>query len=385
MNKIVVIHPLDDSYGATKILSYVISILSNYFLIDVWYKNDKKCLQDLILQQSSVNDNITYNKVSCIPVVHSKIFTFKSIYSLISDFLKFTYFLVNTKKNNDLFYINTYAAGLVSFACKLMFIKNIVHCHENQKQKFSGRALASLIRNSANEIICVSSVVKDYVTGGVQNINATVIQNGVSDIFESTISDKIINVVNPRFLIVGRVMPEKGYWFLADAVSKIKNEQHVDFTIDAYGDAPPNRLSLLDDYRKYLRDNNLEDNIRLLGFNAHADSEMFNYDVVLVPSVMSDPFPTTVLEAMRAKCLVIATSHGGAAEIITNNRNGILIDKNDVDGFADVINNIRQQKIDIELLATRARDFYTNNLTRTVFEKNILFCFQNFIKDHVNE
>ncbi|MEX1840493.1 glycosyltransferase family 4 protein [Enterobacter cloacae] len=385
MRKIVVIHPLDDSYGATKILSYVISILSNYFLIEVWFKNDKKCLEEFLSKQSSKIENIKYNKVESIPVVHSKIFTAKGISSLVKDFIKFIFYLFQNKNNYDFFYINTYAAGLVSFGCKLFLVKNIVHCHENQKQKFSGRALASLIKKSANQIFCVSNVVKDYVTNGDENICATVINNGVPDIFEDSIAQKKINLANPKFLIVGRIMPEKGYWLLADAVKKLTNNENQSILVDAYGDAPPNRPSLLDDFRHYLKDNNIENNIRLLGFSDCADRQMFNYDVVLVPSVMSDPFPTTVLEAMRAKCVIITTSHGGAAEIVSNNYNGILINKDDSDAFAEVLKNICQQKVDTELLASRAREFYATNLTKDIFEKNILSHIQTFIKDHIDE
>ncbi|WP_371972865.1 glycosyltransferase family 4 protein [Lelliottia nimipressuralis] len=385
MRKIVVIHPLDDSYGATKILSYVISILSNYFLIEVWFKNDKKCLEEFISKQSSKIENIKYNKVDTIPVVHSKIFTAKGISSLVKDFIKFIFYLFKNKNNYDFFYINTYAAGLVSFCCKLFLVKNIVHCHENQKQKFSGKALAFLIKKSANQIFCVSNVVKDYVTNGDESICATVIKNGVPDIFEASISQKKIDLSNPKFLIVGRIMPEKGYWFLADAVKTLTNNDNLSILIDAYGDAPPNRPSLLDDFRHYLKENNIENNVRLLGFSDCADRQMFNYDVVLVPSVMSDPFPTTVLEAMRAKCVIITTSHGGAAEIVSNNNNGILINKDDSDAFAEVLKNICQQKVDTELLASRAREFYATNLTKDIFEKNILNHIQNFIKDHIDE
>ncbi|MGF6101274.1 glycosyltransferase family 4 protein [Enterobacter sp. A4] len=385
MRKIVVIHPLDDSYGATKILSYVISILSNYFLIEVWFKNDKKCLEEFLSKQSSKFENIKYNKVESIPVVHSKIFTAKGISSLVKDFIKFSFYLFKNKNNYDFFYINTYAAGLVSFGCKLFLVKNIVHCHENQKQKFSGRALAFLIKKSANQIFCVSNVVKDYVTNGDENICATVIKNGVPDIFEDSIAQKKINVSNPKFLIVGRIMPEKGYWFLADAVKILTHNENQSILIDAYGDAPPNRPSLLDDFRHYLQENNIENNVRLLGFSDCADRQMFNYDVVLVPSVMSDPFPTTVLEAMRAKCVIITTSHGGAAEIVSNNNNGILINKDDRDAFAEVLKNICQQNVDTELLASRAREFYATNLTKNIFEKNILSHIQTFIKDHIDE
>ena len=381
MKKITVIHPLDDSYGATKILSYVISILSNFFFIEVWFKTDKVYLESFLSQLPCKSDNITYLKVKSIPVVHSKIFSIKGLVSLLMDFLQFSFFLMNKRNSSGLIYINTYAAGLTSLACRVFLIKNIVHCHENQKNKFSGRALASMIRMSANEIICVSQVVRDYVSGGKENVRTTIIRNGISDIFDNVISDKVIDRENPKFLIVGRVMPEKGYWFLADAVKIVKEKFNISLVIDAYGDAPPNRPTLLENYRDYLKRNDIVENIRLLGFNGRAEYEMLNYDVVLVPSIMSDPFPTTVLEGMRAGCVVVTTSHGGAAEIIQEMHNGLLIEKDDVESFAALLKNIYLNNVDTGNIAIRARDYYENNLTKAVFEKNIVQCIQNFIQD----
>ncbi|EOV0647197.1 glycosyltransferase family 4 protein [Cronobacter turicensis] len=383
-NKIVIIHPLDDSYGATKILSYVITALASNYTIEIWYKSDKKFLEKFIAAQKVVNQNIEYKHTPSIPVVHSQIFNIKGILGLFKEIIAFAFTVIKNKRSVGFFYINTYAAGLASFICKLCAVKNIIHCHENQQHKISGRALASLIRKSADKIICVSNVVKNYACGSNKNTSAVVIRNGITDIFSETIDQKKIDEHKPRFLIVGRIMPEKGYWFLADAIKILKDTQPITFTVDAYGDAPPNRPTLVDDYHEYLKLNKLENDIQLLGFSQQADREMFNYDVILVPSIMSDPFPTTVLEAMRAKCVVVTTAHGGAAEIITDGRNGILIQKGDAHMFAGILKSLAQGDIDIASLASNARLFYKENLTQLAFEKNIVNCFNSFAKEHID-
>lgn len=384
MNKIVVIHPLDDSYGATKILSYTIAALSRHYKIEIWYKNGKDFLEAFLASQKVEGQSVTYKHMPSIPIVHSKIFNISGLYNLTKELVAFITAVLKNKHGVDYFYINTYAAALVSFVCRICTVKNIIHCHENQQHKFSGRALASLVRKCADKIICVSNVVKDYVCGPVKKTPAVVIMNGITDVFADIISDKKIDRQNLRFLIVGRVMPEKGYWFLADAIKSLKQTQLLTFSIDAYGDAPPNRPTLVDEYRNYLKSNDLDNDIKLLGFSKQADREMLNYDVVLVPSIMSDPFPTTVLEAMRAKCLVITTAHGGAAEIIKNGKNGILIQKNDTAAFAEVLKSIVQGDIDIVSLASEARLFYVENLTQFAFEKKIVNCFDSFTKEHIN-
>nr|AFO84315.1 WepB [Cronobacter turicensis] len=386
MNKAVVIHPLDDSYGATKILAYVIAALTRNYKIEVWYKSNKEFLERFLAAQNFTQENITYRLVPSIPVVHSQIFNIKGMLGLLKELVAFTFIVLKMKRSIGFVYINTYAAGLASFICKLCSVKNIIHCHENQKHKISGRALAYLIRKSADKIICVSKVVRNYVCGTSKNTPAVVIMNGITDIFSEVIDDKKIERHNPRFLIVGRIMPEKGYWFLADAIKRLnKDIGSITFSVDAYGDAPPNRPTLVDEYQEYLKSNKLDNDIKLLGFSQQADREMFNYDVVLVPSIMSDPFPTTVLEAMRAKCLVVTTSHGGAAEIITDGVNGILIQKDDTCMFARILRSIAQGDIDIASLASNARLYYEENLTQSAFEKNIVNCFDSFTKEHIDE
>ena len=58
-------------------------------------------------------------------------------------------------------------------------------------------------------------------------------------------------------------------------------------------------------------------------------SAYFASDVVIVPSLYLDPFPTVNLEAMAAKKPVIATMYGGSTEAIKNNVNGFVIDPDD--------------------------------------------------------
>jgi glycosyltransferase involved in cell wall biosynthesis len=57
----------------------------------------------------------------------------------------------------------------------------------------------------------------------------------------------------------------------------------------------------------------------------------------VVPSTWPDPLPTVVLEAMRAGCVVIASCHGGAVEMIEDERSGLLVPPQDVRAFAAAV------------------------------------------------
>ncbi len=57
-------------------------------------------------------------------------------------------------------------------------------------------------------------------------------------------------------------------------------------------------------------------------------------DVVTVPSVYLDPFPTVNLEAMALARPVVATCFGGAAEVIADQETGFIVNPFDTDEFA---------------------------------------------------
>ena len=58
-------------------------------------------------------------------------------------------------------------------------------------------------------------------------------------------------------------------------------------------------------------------------------------DVVVVPSVCLDTFPTVNLEAMAAGKPVIATCYGGSSEIVLDGVTGFIVNPLDTSTFAD--------------------------------------------------
>ena len=57
-------------------------------------------------------------------------------------------------------------------------------------------------------------------------------------------------------------------------------------------------------------------------------------DVVTVPSIYLDPFPTVNLEAMASGVPVVATSFGGSDEVVVDGETGYIVNPLDVDTFA---------------------------------------------------
>ncbi len=88
---------------------------------------------------------------------------------------------------------------------------------------------------------------------------------------------------------------------------------------------------------------------------------------------MPDPFPTTVLEAMRASKIVIATNHGGAKEVIDSGVNGFSINPNDVKQLSSVLSDVACMTVtERELMGMNARKTYSNEFTLEQFKKRFL-------------
>ncbi|MGD8203039.1 glycosyltransferase family 4 protein [Pantoea sp. FN0305] len=374
MKKITIVHPIDDLYGATKILSYVVSALSRKANVEVWYKKSHAGLSALLEGRNICTDRIIYKQVESIPVVHSRIISFSGLLSFLSDIIKFSKLVFCSRKNykESIFYINTYAAGFVCLILHMYGFKNYIHCHENQSHKIEGRLLASLVRKYADKIICVSNVVKKYTDGNNYTDKSIVLWNGIENLPKNYFLGKIRPPQNLKFAIVGRIMHEKGHWFLADAIKILRDAYGITIKVDVYGDAPPNRIHLFNEYRDYIKRNELEECLCLKGFVADADLKILNYDVVLIPSQMSDPFPTTVIEGLRARRIVISTNHGGAAEIIDHKINGFLIEHNDAMKFALMLKDMVKGTYNLQKIADAGRFFYENNLMHKQFEAKIL-------------
>jgi len=85
-----------------------------------------------------------------------------------------------------------------------------------------------------------------------------------------------------------------------------------------------------------LNDNSIKEKIIATGWIERAGMKTLYAaaDVVTVPSLYTDPFPTVNLEAMAAGKPVIGTCFGGTPEAVVNNETGFIVDPHDSPLFA---------------------------------------------------
>ncbi|MGE7780176.1 glycosyltransferase family 4 protein [Peribacillus sp. NPDC097264] len=142
---------------------------------------------------------------------------------------------------------------------------------------------------------------------------------------------------------------EKGYhdddflMFYAAEFNKNKNQQLLlrSFSL-IKGDIPNARLllagegPLLDDCRKLAETLGISENVDFLGFRNDIDVLLKISDLA-VASSLREGLPVNIMEAMACGLPVIAVKNRGHSELVKNNQNGWLIERNDEPNFKEKI------------------------------------------------
>ena len=141
-----------------------------------------------------------------------------------------------------------------------------------------------------------------------------------------------------NIISIGRLVEKKGHHILMQAFKKIKAKfPQATLTIIGGGE--------LEGYIKSLATQlNLGTSFRLLNHvpKSQIPELMAKADLFCAPSLTSsngdvEGIPNTIKEAMATGIPVLATNHAGIPEIITHNREGILVRENDVNHLAQAL------------------------------------------------
>lgn len=130
--------------------------------------------------------------------------------------------------------------------------------------------------------------------------------------------------------IVGRLVPIKNHRMFVDAARVILNKDKapcVKFLIIGDGELK----SSLEGYVKSL---GLEDHIIFTGWVDDLASVYAGLDIVALTS-LNEGTPVSLIEAMASAKPVLATDVGGVRDLIQEGKNGLMVDTNDVNDFAN--------------------------------------------------
>ena len=194
------------------------------------------------------------------------------------------------------------------------------------------------LREAAVVTGCSAFVVDDAVRRfGLKPGTAHVIPNGID--VDGDPRPTPLHLPFGRFVLgLGRLVDKKGFDLLIDAFARLENRADLGLVIG--GDGPA-----LGRLHGEVRRRGLDNRVVLPGMLSRGQVAwaMRNAALFVMPSRV-EPFGIVMLESMLAGCPVIASSRGGASDVIRNGRDGLLVDPLDVQAVADTMERVLRER-----------------------------------------
>ncbi|MDD5070150.1 MAG: glycosyltransferase family 4 protein [Candidatus Omnitrophica bacterium] len=223
--------------------------------------------------------------------------------------------------------------GLASKLCRikaLWYLQDIPH--PGGFKKLKTYCLCTLGKYLPYKIVCPSKAVCD-IFDSITRKKTTIIFSSIDmSKYNPALCEDKTNVRKKYGLpakgrlvgIMGRIVYWKGHQdFLRAAKLVINDFPDVKFLIA--GDIKSSKTSYLGSLKKLINDLGIEKNVVFTGFVDPIIQLLNVFDVFVQCSVHPDPCPVAVIEAAAMQKAIVATRVGGIPEIISDRKEGLLV------------------------------------------------------------
>lgn len=136
---------------------------------------------------------------------------------------------------------------------------------------------------------------------------------------------------------IGELNRNKNHLMAINAIKKINNKK-IKLIIAGKG-------NLLDEYTKYIEDNNLSNRVKLLGYRNDI-YKLLKISNCLLSCSLREGLPVNVMEALMCGLPCVVTNCRGNRDLINDGENGYVVDINAVNEMVDKILKIYNTNID---------------------------------------
>lgn len=172
-------------------------------------------------------------------------------------------------------------------------------------------------------------------------------------------------------LYFGRLSKEKGILNLINAFAKCnKGNLYI------AGEGPEK-----ENIEKIIKENNLEDRVKLLGFlNKEQMTDVTRKcKFVVVPSIWYENCPYSVLETLAIGKPIIGSNMGGIPELVIDNENGFIY--NTVDELAQKMNLLFEDEELVNKFSKKSKELAKQNYDREVYYNKLKQIYDKVIKE----
>ena len=255
--------------------------------------------------------------------------------------------------------LTTFISKIVSYSTGVKLV-HTQHVCINDKFFLTRLALRNI------DVISVSDGAKKILVKNARldRSKITTIYNSVELENENKIVDSTLVDKKRRYFTiaqVGRLVQNKGIYDFVNIAKEVKKtNENIRFFLIGDGEEH-GRL------KSYIKKNNLEDYVYMLGNKDNVIEHLKYVDLVLLCSYI-EGLPLAPIEAFSQRIPVIASSIPGTSEEIVNGINGYLVSAKDIEGFAKRINEVYEDK---ELYKSLKRGAYRTFIMNFTSEKYI--------------
>jgi glycosyltransferase involved in cell wall biosynthesis len=371
---IVAVHPSAELYGADRILAECLASIPR---ADITLIIPREGPLIAYLAGRLPNINVVVDRR--LPIVFRKLLSIRGSLHFMRNIIYFGMRLrtLNKQLPIHLLYVSTTQTFAVSLLARMFRVPCIVHVHEIiEHPAIVFEVTSNVIARCASRVICVSNAVRQNLmrsrTALARADKFVVVHNGIDGFYGMARSTTEIREKKIVFSLFGRIKPEKGQWLLIEALRLLSPHELGRIEVNIVGSALAGSEYLERDLLNRIRGAHLADVVSVLPFREDISDILRASDVCLVPSIMQDPFPTTVLEAMSAGKLIIAAAQGGIVEMLTHEVDGLLIQPGSAESLASCISLVLNRIELIEALGVAAQRKFQEMFTAMQFRNR--FC-----------
>jgi glycosyltransferase involved in cell wall biosynthesis len=229
----------------------------------------------------------------------------------------------------------------------------LLHLHGGRflMNKFESRALALMTEKMfrlASVIVVLSEHEKASLTRRWRNLDARILPNAVA-LTEIPPIERALKE-EKTIVFLGRLHESKGLHEIVEACRVLKNEG-FDFQFKCFG------AGALEDFFVGEMSRILGDKFYFGGIVAGAEKwrQLASCDIFLLPSRYGEGLPMAMLEAMAAKCVVVASDVASVRAVIKDGENGFTVEPYSATQVFEKLKFLLSGKADWESLRQRAR------------------------------
>jgi len=331
------------------------------------------------IEQYSNKINLHYCRYFSIPRAYFCSFSFWSFRRNINPILE----NLIAKYQCQIIHAHTELAGISAIDVgKKLGIPTVVTLHgiSTEKKLYVGKTRKLLFEytlSNADRVILVGKPLLQFSKNFVNNLeHFRIVGNGFR-LYENTFNyHEKKGFTNPvNFISVSNLEEGKGINLNLHALAKLKKNGITNWIYKIVGDGSEKKNLM-----KLAAELNLTDQVFFLGACDHTKvyQHLMQSDIFILPSYR-EAFGVAYLEAMSCGLLTVGVRGQGPAAFIEDMRTGLLIEPNNIDALADILQYIFLDPNKMFEIATNGKQYVCSYFTWKVHAKNLEKVYQEVI------